>query len=225
MGDWIELTADDGHTLAAYEARPDEGARGGLVMIQEIFGLTEQMQRCADRYAGAGYHVVLPALFDRVEPGLVLGYTEFERGGKTAMSIPPPQMLIDVGAARDVVKSAGRVGIIGYCWGGTVAYMAASGQLVDCAVSYYGGGIGRLLERMQPKVPVQYHFGADDGFIPPEVIDQIRSADPIGEFYVYEGAGHGFNCDDRDGFDEAASQLSEKRSLAFLSRYLRAEPL
>ena len=221
MGAWTELTADDGHTLAAYQARPDGEPRGGLIMIQEIFGLTEQMQRCADRYAQAGYHVVLPALFDRVEPGLVLGYTEFERGGKTAMSIPPPQMLMDVGAARDAVKAAGHVGIIGFCWGGTVAYMAASGQLVDCAVSYYGGGIGRLLERMQPKVPVQYHFGADDTFIPSEVIEQIKSADPSGEFFVYEGAGHGFNCDDRDSYNEDASQVSEKRTLAFLARYLQ----
>ena len=220
MGNWTELTADDGHTLAAYDARPGGDALGGLVMIQEIFGLTDQMQRCADRYAEAGYHVVSPALFDRVEPGLVLGYTEFERGGKTAMSVPPPQMLMDVAAARDAVQPAGAVGIIGYCWGGTVAYMAASGQLVDCAVSYYGGGIGRLLERMKPKVPVQYHFGANDGFIPPDVIEQIKSADPSGEFYVYEGAGHGFNCDDRDGFDADASELSEKRSLAFLARYL-----
>lgn len=220
MGAWTELTAADGHTLAAYQARPADAPRAGLIMIQEIFGLTDQMQRCADRYAEAGYHVVLPALFDRVEPGLVLGYTEFERGGKTAMSIPTPQMLMDVGAAHQAVAGAGRVGIIGYCWGGTVAYMAASGQLVDCAVSYYGGGIGRLLERMQPKVPVQYHFGADDTFIPPAVIDQIRSADPSGEFYVYEGAGHGFNCDDRDGYDVEASRVSEKRSLAFLARHL-----
>lgn len=221
MGAWTELTADDGHTLAAYQARPADKPRAGLILIQEIFGLTEQMQRCADRYAEAGYHVVLPALFDRVEPGIVLGYDEFERGGKTAMSIPPLQMLMDVGAARDAVSGAGPVGIIGYCWGGTVAYMAASGQLVDCAVSYYGGGIGRLLERMQPKVPVQYHFGADDSFIPPDVIEQLRSADPSGEIYVYEGAGHGFNCDDRDSYDEAASALSEKRSLAFLLRHLK----
>lgn len=220
-GAWTELTADDGHTLAAYQSRPADTPRAGLILIQEIFGLTEQMQRCADRYAEAGYHVVLPALFDRVEPGLVMGYTEFERGGKTAMSIPPPQMLMDVAAARAAVATAGCVGVVGYCWGGTVAYMAASGQLVDCAVSYYGGGIGRLLERMQPKVPVQYHFGADDSFIPPEVIDQIRSADPSGEVYVYDGAGHGFNCDDRDSYHAEASQVSEKRSLAFLARHLQ----
>jgi len=222
MGTWIELEAADGHRLAAYEAKPSGEPKGGLVMIQEIFGLTEQMQHCADRYADAGYHVVLPALFDRVEPGLIVDYADFKRGGEAAMSIAPPQMLADVEAARQVVAGSGATGIIGYCWGGTVAYMAAAGQPFSCAVSYYGGGIGRLLERMQPKVPVQYHFGAEDGFIPPEVIDQLRSADPSGDIYVYAGAGHGFNCEDREGFDPDASRSSEQRSLAFLAKHLAA---
>jgi carboxymethylenebutenolidase len=220
MSDWTEIEAADGHRLTAYIAEPPGTARGGLVMIQEIFGLTEQMQRCADRYAETGYRVVLPALFDRVAPGLVFTYAEFARGGKTAGSVEPPQILADVGAARAAADTGGRIGIVGYCWGGTIAYMAASGGLIDCAVSYYGGGIGRLVDRMQPKVPVQYHFGADDHFIPPATIEQIRSADPSGEIYVYDGAGHGFNCDDRDGFHADASELSEKRSLAFLGRHL-----
>ena len=220
MGNWTELRAADGHQLAAYEARPEETSIGGLVMIQEIFGLTTQMQRCADRYSAAGYHVILPALFDRVERDLVVGYTDFEKGGKAAGAVSPLHMLSDVEAARAQVADSGKVGIIGYCWGGTVAYMAASGQPFACAVSYYGGGIGRLVERMQPKIPVQYHFGETDSFIPPDVIEQIRAADPNGEFYVYPDAGHGFNCDDRDGFSEEASVLSESRALEFLSRYL-----
>lgn len=220
MGKWIDLCAADGHRLQAYESAPAGAPRGGLVMIQEIFGLTTQMQRCADRYAKAGYHVVMPALFDRVERGMVVAYADFERGGKAAMSISPPHMLADVEAARTAAAGEGDAAIIGYCWGGTVAYMAASGQPVACAVSYYGGGIGRLVERMQPKVPVQYHFGADDSFIPTAVIDQIRAADPDGEFYVYAGAGHGFSCEDRDGYDAEAANLAESRSMNFLARHL-----
>jgi carboxymethylenebutenolidase len=220
MGELIDLRAVDGHKLQAYVAAPQAEPRGGLVMIQEIFGMTEQMRRCADRYADAGFLVILPAMFDRVERGLVVGYTEFQRGGKAASSIDDDAVLADVEAARAAVSSAGRSAIMGYCWGGTVAYMAACQPGFDCAVSYYGGGVGRLAARMQPQVPVQYHFGADDSFIPPATIGAIRAADPHGEFYVYDGAGHGFNCDDRTGFHPAASALSEQRVLAFLGRHL-----
>lgn len=219
MSQMVQLEAADGHRLNAYLAEPAAAPRGGLVMIQEIFGLTAQMKRCADRYAAAGYRVVLPAMFDRVEPGLVLGYTDFQTGGKAAMSIEEAAVLADVEAARKAAAEAGPVAIMGFCWGGTVAYQAASSLSFACAVSYYGGGIGRLLDRLQPGIPVQYHFGGEDHFIPPEMIERIRAADPGGAFYVYAGAGHGFACDDREGYDPQAAALAEQRTLAFLAEH------
>ncbi len=219
MSQMVQLEAADGHRLNAYLAEPPSAPRGGLVMIQEIFGLTAQMQRCADRYAEAGYRVVLPAMFDRVQPGLVLGYTDFQAGGKAAMSIEETAVLADVEAARQMAAIAGPVAIMGFCWGGTVAYQAASTLPFACAVAYYGGGIGRLVDRLQPRVPVQYHFGGEDHFIPPAIIERIRGADPGGAFYVYAGAGHGFACDDREGYDPQAAALAEERALAFLAAH------
>jgi carboxymethylenebutenolidase len=219
MGEMIELTAADGHRLAAWKAAPQGKPRGGLVIIQEIFGITEQMKRCTDRFAEAGYLAILPAFFDRKERGVLLGYTDFQKGGTLAMSIPEEQVLADVEAARREVSAAGNTAIVGYCWGGTVAYQAACQLPFSCAVSYYGGGLGHLVERMQPKVPVMYHFGARDRFIPAVTIEKIRQADPSGVFHIYEGADHGFNCDDRESYHAAAAALSESRTLEFLGRH------
>ena len=222
MGEIIRLTAADGHEFDVWLARPTGTPRGGLVLVQEIFGMTGQMQRCADRFAERGYLTLLPALFDRVEPGLTVAYDDFATGGAAAQAVTEAQAMADCEASRRAVLDAGRTAIMGYCWGGTVAYQAAALLDFDCAVSYYGGGIGALVERLQPKVPVQYHFGAQDSFIPEAVIDQIREADPDGKFYVYESAGHGFNCDDRDSYDAVASQQSEELVQAFLERHLAA---
>lgn len=221
MGQMLELTAADGHRLAAYAASPPGPALGGLVVVQEIFGLTPQMQRCADRYAAAGYACVVPALFDRKAPGIRVGYTEFQRGGSLAMSIPEEQVLADVEACRLQLATAGAVGIMGFCWGGTIAYLAAASLPFACAVSWYGGGIGRLLDRCRPRIPVQYHFGAADTFIPPATIEKIRAADPGGEFHIYPGAPHGFHCDDREGYAPEAASLGDQRALAFLARHLQ----
>jgi len=136
------------------------------------------------------------------------------------MSIPEDQVLADVEAARLAAADGGKTAIIGFCWGGTVAYLAACNLPLACSVSYYGGGAGRLSERMRPKIPVMYHFGAEDKFIPPATIAQIRKADPAGVFHVYEGARHGFDCDDRDGYHADAAALSERRTLEFLVRHL-----
>lgn len=220
MGEMLELSAADGHRFAAWKAVPEGTPRGGLVIIQEIFGMTEQMKRCTDRFAAAGYVAILPALFDRKERNAILGYGEFQRGGALAMSIPDEQVLADVEAARLEVAAAGRTAINGYCWGGTVAYLAASTLPFACAVSWYGSGVGRLSARLQPRVPVLYHFGAKDAFIPPATIDQIRKADPGGTFHVYEGADHGFGCDDRASHHPGATALAEQRTLGFLAAHL-----
>jgi carboxymethylenebutenolidase len=220
MGELIQLTAADGHSFAAWRADPEGPPKGGVVVIQEIFGLTEQMKRCTERFAAAGYAAILPALFDRKERGAVLGYGEFQRGGTLAMSVPEDQVLADVEAARLAVAGAGKTAITGFCWGGTVAYLAACQLPFACAISHYGSGIGRLTSHMSPKIPVLYHFGGRDAFIPPATIEQIRKADPTGVFHVYEGADHGFACDDRESHHPGATVLAEQRSLAFLARYL-----
>jgi carboxymethylenebutenolidase len=220
MGEMIELTAADGHRFAAWKATPKGKTKGGLVIIQEIFGVTEQMKRCTDRFAEAGYLAILPSLFDRKERNVLLGYGDFQKGGTLAMSIPEEQVLADVEAARRAVAGAGRTAITGYCWGGTVSYLAACQLPFACAVSYYGGGVGRAAERMKPRVPVMYHFGAKDMFIPAATIEKIRQADPAGIFHVYEGAEHGFGCDDRESYHPAASQLAEQRTLEFLARHV-----
>ncbi|MEO7387355.1 MAG: dienelactone hydrolase family protein [Gammaproteobacteria bacterium] len=220
MGELIELTAADGHRFVAWKAMPPGPPKGGIVVIQEIFGMTAQMQRCTDRFAAAGYAAILPALFDRKERNALLGYGEFQRGGTLAMSIPEEQVLADVEAARLEIAGAGKVAITGYCWGGSVAYLAACQLKFTCAISHYGGGVGRLTTRMVPKIPVLYHFGAKDAFIPLATIDQIRKADPTGEFHVYEGADHGFACDDRDSHHPAATALAEQRTLDFLALHV-----
>lgn len=219
-GGMIELTAGDGHTLDAYMASPDGQPKGGLVMIQEIFGLTEQMKRCADTYAEAGYLTVLPALFDRTDNNVVLGYTEFQKGGQLSMSLDEQCLLADVEAARLSVAGAGKTAIIGYCFGGTVAYRGACMLDFACAVCYYGGSIGQLVDRMQPKIPVMYHFGAEDTYISNEVIGHIRDVDRTGIFHIYEGTGHGFNCDDRDGYHAEAAKLSTQRTRTFFAEHL-----
>ena len=220
MGEMIDLTAADGHHFAAWKVLPAGPPKGGLVIIQEIFGVTEQMKRCTERFADAGYAAILPAMFDRKQRNVLLGYGDFQQGGTLAMSIPEEQVLADVEAARRAVAGAGKTAITGYCWGGTIAYMAACQLPFACAVSHYGSGIGRLTGRMTPKIPVLYHFGAKDAFIPPATIDQIRKADPTGTFHVYEGADHGFACDDRASHHPGATALAEQRTLEFLARFM-----
>jgi len=216
----IELSAADGHSLAAYKVVPEGQPKGGVVILQEIFGMTEQMKRCTDRYAEAGYISILPALFDRVERHLVLDYTDFQTGGKTSVAIDEQDLLADIDAARNAVTGAGRTAVVGFCFGGSNAYLAACNLDFNCAVAYYGGGIGQLITRMQSRVPMMYHFGSEDTYIPSSTIEKIREVDSAGVVHVYEGAGHGFSCDDRDGYDPEAARLAEQRTLDFLAQYL-----
>jgi len=220
MGEMIRLEAADGHVLDAWLAEPPAQPAGGVVMVQEIFGLTDQMRRTADRFAARGYRVVVPAMFDRVERGLTVSYDDIPAGLKAMGAIPEAAVMADVAAARDCASAAGGAAIVGYCWGGNVAYRGASLQPFDCAVSWYGGGIDGLVERMRPRVPVQYHFGGRDAHIPPPAIEAIRAADPGGEFHLYPEADHGFCCDDRASFDPEAARVSEERALTFLASHL-----
>jgi carboxymethylenebutenolidase len=224
MGTHITLTAADGHVLDAYLAEPDGPARGGVVVLQEIFGVNSHIRSVADGYAGAGFLAVAPALFDRAEHGVELGYDPagIERGIAIARGkLDYGQVMADVRAAAVTVARAGKVGAVGYCWGGMLAAMA-SVQLADtvaAAVGYYGGGTTNLLER-RPATPLLLHFGERDHAIPLEDVERIRSAWPDAEIHVYEGAEHGFNCDQRASHHAPSAALALERTLAFFGHHL-----
>lgn len=214
----IELTAADGHRLAAYLAEPPAKPRGGVVVVQEIFGVTRHIRAVTDEYAAAGFLAIAPALFDRVERGVDLPYTATPAGLGYMRALETDQTLLDVQAAAARVAAAGKVGVVGYCWGGTIAYLAAARLDIAAAVAYYGGGI-RDHTAEKPRVPVLFHFGEQDAHIPKSAVDEIEAAYPQGTYHWYP-AGHGFNCTDRASFEPASAKLALDRSLKFLHRYI-----
>ena len=221
MGETIRLRAADGFELSAYRAAPSGTPRGGLVVIQEIFGVNGHIRRVADGYAADGYLAIAPALFDRIEPGLELGYgqDDIERGRGLKARAPTDAALRDISAARDAATAAGKVGVVGYCWGGYLSWLSATRlDGFAAAVSYYGGGIGSVAVEM-PRCPVLLHFGEKDHAIPPSEVEMVRKAHPDLEIHVYP-AGHGFNCDERGSYDPESARLARERSLAFLRRHI-----
>jgi carboxymethylenebutenolidase len=221
MGFNVELTAADGHRLSTYLAEPKGRPRGGIVVIQEIFGVTRHIRATADQYAAAGFLSVAPAMFDRVERNVDVPYSDLAKGRGYVQALNDGQVMLDVQAAIDRVSAAGKVGVVGYCWGGTVAYLTAAKAKVDAAIAYYGSGIGRHIadEADRPRAPIMFHFGEQDKSIPPSVVEQIKAAVPSGIFYLYP-AEHGFNCTERASFDPASAQLALERSLEFLHRQI-----
>jgi carboxymethylenebutenolidase len=215
----IRLAAKDGHELDAYVAEPKRKAKGGVVLVQEIFGVTNHIKRVADQFAAEGYRVVAPAMFDRVERGLTLEYSEIEKGRAYMQRLQWPNTLADVEAAVNEARSAGSVAVVGYCWGGTVAHVAASELDIDAAVSYYGGGVAKMLDK-KPRCPILYHFGDQDAAIPLADIEKIENATPNSLLHVYTGAGHGFNCDERASYSAKDAKLAFERSVAFLNEQL-----
>lgn len=217
----LQLRAADGHTLSAYLARPAARAHGAIVVVQEIFGVTGHIERVADQFAAEGYLAIAPALFDRQQRGVNLAYDD--AGIATGVGYMQRADLelacADVQAAIDAVNHAGAVGMVGYCWGGLVTWLAGSRTTVAAGVSYYGGGITRFLEPV-PRCPMQFHFGEQDSHIPPGDVEQIRAACPRGEFHTY-AAGHGFNCTDRSSYDAAAAHLAFGRTREFFGKHLR----
>jgi carboxymethylenebutenolidase len=221
MGEMIRLTAADDHEFDAYIAEPQGEPLGGVVVVQEIFGLTDHIKRVADRYAVAGYKAVAPAMFDRVERGITLDYSEIQQGLAYMRQLQWPDTLADVSAAVNEVRAAGSAAVVGYCWGGTVTHVAASELDIDAAVSYYGGGVAKQLDK-RPRCPILYHFGDQDGSIPMADVDKIKQAFPAATVQLYAGAGHGFNCDERSSYSEADARLALERSLAFLRQHCLA---
>lgn len=215
MATMVKLTAADGHTLDAYLSEPRSAAHGAVVIVQEIFGVTGHIERIADQYAAAGFSAIAPAMFDRIEPDITLPYTEIQQGIAYMRRLEWPSTLADVAAAAQRVRDAGTVGIVGYCWGGTVAHVAASELDFAAAVSYYGGGVAKMLDK-EPRCPILYHFGDQDHSISRSDIDAIAARYPRHTVHVYPGAGHGFNCDERGSYSPADAQLAFTRSVEFL---------
>jgi carboxymethylenebutenolidase len=219
MNEAVRLQAADGHAFDAWLARPEGRPRGGLVVLQEIFGLNHHIRRVTGSFAAEGYLAIAPALFDRVRPGIEIPYDDLPRGREVMSSLDRANTVRDMSAAVAAVREADKVGAIGYCWGGALADLAASLCARDAAVSYYGRHTATWLE-LKPRCPVLYHFGKLDPFIPPETVAQIRAGRPGGLFHVYEEAGHGFNCDERHEFHAPSAELALERTLAFLRRHV-----
>ncbi len=221
MGTLVELTASDGHTLSAYEAKPANAPKGGIVVIQEIFGVNEHIRDVTDKFASEGFLALAPAIFDRVEPGIELGYgpDDRDKGMATRAGVELDDAVKDIIAAREFVAKAGKVGIVGYCYGGTIAWLGACKGGFNAASGYYGGGIHENLD-LESGCPVELHFGSEDQGIPMENVGLIRSAKPDIEIYVYEGAGHGFMCDHRPSFDTKATDIALARTLEFFGKNL-----
>jgi carboxymethylenebutenolidase len=217
----IELTAADGHVFQAYATGPADAARA-LVVVQEIFGVNRHMRRVCDDFAKEGYAVVCPALFDRTERGVELGYeaADVARGRDLRGTIDAGKTLLDVLAAAAALPRAAKRGIVGYCWGGTVAWHGATRSSAFAAsVGWYGGGIAAA-KAEQPTCPVQLHFGETDASIPLADVEAIRAAQPGIEVFVYAGAGHGFGCEERGSYVPADAALAQERTLAFFAKHL-----
>ncbi len=216
MGRMVELVAADGFRLSAYRAEPAGAQRGGVVVVQEIFGVNSHIKSVCDGFAAEGYLAVAPALFDRVRRGVDLGYApdDIAAGKELKAATSTDGALMDIAAAQAAVAGAGKSGIVGYCWGGYVAWMAAARLPgLACAVAYYGGGMIEAIGE-QPQCPVLMHFGEQDQMIPVSGVERLRAAHPAHQVFLYT-ANHGFNCDQRGSFNAEAAALARKRTLEF----------
>jgi carboxymethylenebutenolidase len=220
MGETIKLKSADGFEFSAYVAGPANATKG-VVVIQEIFGVNHHIRDMADRFGAQGYAVIAPAVYDRVQPGFEVGYTpeDIAKGRDVRMQLNDAQLMQDVEAAANHLTGK-KLGIVGYCFGGTVAWWGATRSTKFGAAScWYGGGIpGTKDER--PNCPVQMHFGEKDASIPMTDVDAVRAAQPKVEVYVYDGAQHGFGCDERGSYSKPDYELAQKRTLEFFAKHL-----
>lgn len=224
MGKHFALTSSDNFKLGAYRADPAGTSKGGIVVIQEIFGVNHHIRAVCDRLADEGYAAVAPAVFDRQQPKFESGYSPDEIANARKFVANPDwgAMLRDVQSAIDELKKSGPVAILGFCLGGTVSFLSACKlNGLSAAVCYYGGQIAKNADQ-KPKVPTQMHFGEKDASIPMSDVEEIkkkRAGDC--EIYVYPDAQHGFHCDERGSYNEAAAKLAWQRSLAFLQKNVK----
>jgi carboxymethylenebutenolidase len=217
----LTLTASDGHQLAAFHAKPAGTPRGAIVVVQEIFGVNDHIRRVTTGFAEEGFVAVAPALFDRVERNVELGYDPpgFERGRALVGQIDYADVMRDVDAAVAHLSAHGKVGVVGYCYGGAVVWLAAARLAsIACAVSYYGSRIPQLIDE-SPRVPLIMHVGNEDASFPMEKVAEIGQRHPAVTIHVYD-ADHGFNCDARGSYDAAAAATALERTHAFFDANL-----
>ena len=223
MGNMIQLKAADGFTLDAYAADPTDTPRAGLLVIQEIFGVNSHMRRVADSFAEDGYKVIAPALFDRAEKNVQIGYTahDIAAGREFRAKVDWPVAVMDMRAAIKALRDAGmkKVGAVGYCWGGSLAWLTATRTDVDAAVCYYGGQIG-MFKNETAKCPVMMNFGDRDASIPMATVDEIKRAQPNATIHVYSPAGHGFHCEQRGDYSPINSKIALGRTLEFFIQHI-----
>lgn|SRR5487761_1170371 len=222
MSQHVQLKAADGHHLDAYVAEPAGTPKAGIVVVQEIFGVNPHIRSVADGFAKDGFLTIAPALFDRAEKKVELDYTPegIQRGMQIVQRMQLDQTLADVEAAIQYLRQHGsqKVGVVGYCWGGTLAWLSNTRLHPDATVSYYGGGIQNHIHE-KPTCPAIFHFGLLDKHIPQTVVQQVKAAHPEFEVFTYE-ADHGFNCDARASYNKAAAKQARQRTLAHFNRYL-----
>ena len=222
MGETLTLTAEDGHKLSAYKATPSGTPRGAIVVVQEIFGVNQHIRKLADGFAADGYIALAPALFDRVERGYETGYgpQDIERGRATRGKLTLDQSMMDVKAAvKELAKSGQKVGVVGYCFGGTIAWLAATRtDGVSAAVGYYGGGVADAAEE-KPKAPAMLHFGETDASIPMDHVEKVKKAQPNVPIYTYP-AGHGFVCDERGSYHAESAKTARQRTMDFFKKHV-----
>jgi len=220
MARWETLMARDGHEFAAYLASAPGSARGAVVILQEIFGVNAHIRSVVEQYAAAGFLCIAPALFDRIGRNIELGYSpadvELARGYKLQSDLD--KAMLDIAAAVNVVRHAGKVALIGYCWGGMLAWVGAARLPVHAAVGYYASRVWEQLERA-PKCPSLWHFGERDAGIPLEQVERVRAAYPAGEYHLY-AADHGFNCAARASYDAVSAALAWQRTQEFLTAHI-----
>ena len=228
MGEMIQLKSADGTVVPTYVARPSVTPKGAVVVVQEIFGVNSHIRQVTDGYAAEGYVAVAPAAFHRVKPGVELGYTDADMGEgfgyKTAVeALPAPGVMQDIQAAIDHAAqvSGGKVGIVGYCWGGLLTWRSACTlKGLSAAAPYYGGGVTTEAETArQPLVPVMAHFAEEDTWIPMDTVASFQRAHPEVTVHTY-AAHHGFNCDQRGSWHAPSAQLARQRTLAFFKEHL-----
>ncbi|WP_420223936.1 dienelactone hydrolase family protein [Pigmentiphaga litoralis] len=226
----LDLKAADGFELKAYVAEPEGTPRAALLILPEIFGVNSHIRSVADRYAGHGYLAIAPNMFDRVQPDLDLGYgdEDVKTGQALMRELDWDQAVLDIEAAAQAVAHAGKVGIVGYCWGGTAAWVAASrstgrsasgDSLITCAVSYYGNAITTVMED-RPRIPMMLHWGEKDHLIALADIERVRDIAPASSQTFIYPTGHGFNCDQRSLYHPESAALAEQRTLDFLKAHI-----
>ncbi len=216
----MHALAKDGHIVDLYVAKPKSEAVATVIVLQEIFGITDHIQAICQQYATHGFLAIAPALFDRIKKNIVLDYSSIEEGRDYKMQLQDEQVLLDIAAAAATAENDLKVAVLGFCFGGALSYLASTRLNLNCAISYYGGGIAEKYINQNPLCPIMYHFGALDPIIPSTDVAAIQSNHPEGVFHIYDNAGHGFNCSDRRDYHSESAKIAFARSLEFLKMHV-----